>query len=156
MKEEAGLALTKKLISLPARTLVREQYPSIHGQRYFVFGSMRVFCNSQSCVPGFSFSRRTKSRLGDAPGIPPADVERTEEQPPKVAVTPSPSIPLISCRRVMPGWSLRDLAAFVRWFLFGLISGKLRYASEIIPFRIFRSPQNRQPIGTGDNRGNGG
>src|SRR6185295_8080980 len=99
VKGEAGLVLTKKLISLPARTLVREQYPSIHGQRYLVFGSMRVFCNSQSRVPGFSFSRRTKSRLGDAPIFLPAEVDWPEAQPTKVAVTLRPTIPLISCRR---------------------------------------------------------
>src|SRR5882762_1035941 len=36
--------------------LVCEQYPSIHGQRYLVFGSIRVFVSIQSLVPGRLFS----------------------------------------------------------------------------------------------------
>src|SRR5688500_13604929 len=54
---DGGLVLTKKEISSPARTLVREQYPSTHGHRYFVAGSTRVLVNIQSRVPGRWFSR---------------------------------------------------------------------------------------------------
>src|SRR5207247_2316682 len=42
--------------SSPARMLVWEQYPSIHGQRYFVLGSILVLLSIQSLVPCCSFS----------------------------------------------------------------------------------------------------
>src|SRR5687767_5591960 len=65
--EEAGLVLAWKAMGSPARTLVRDAYPSIHGHRYRVGGSIRVFSRSQSRVPGFSFSRRMRS--GSAAGV---------------------------------------------------------------------------------------
>src|SRR5688500_17162182 len=71
---DGGLVLTKKEISSPARTLVREQYPSTHGQRYFVAGSTRVLVSIQSPVPCRSFSRAIsmahlpRGGRGSAPG----------------------------------------------------------------------------------------
>src|SRR5438128_8542979 len=62
LKPEGGFVLTKNSIVSSALTLVREQYPSIQGQRYLLAGSIRVFRSSQSDVPGRSFSRRTRSR----------------------------------------------------------------------------------------------
>src|SRR5579864_3207973 len=47
----------------PGPTLVLEQYPSIHGQRYFVGGETFVLDSIQSVVPGFSFSARIRSGL---------------------------------------------------------------------------------------------
>src|SRR5437764_15233400 len=61
VKGDGGLVLTWKLTRSPARALVREQYPSIHGHRYLVFGSTLVLLKSQSRVPPRSFSRRTRS-----------------------------------------------------------------------------------------------
>ena len=58
---ETGLVLTKKEMFSPDRTLVREQYPSIHGQLTWFAGSMRVLVSIQSRVPGFSFSRRIET-----------------------------------------------------------------------------------------------
>jgi hypothetical protein len=40
---------------------VCEQYPSIPGDRHFVFGSTRVLVSIQSRVPGFAFSRAIRS-----------------------------------------------------------------------------------------------
>src|SRR6267378_121193 len=56
VKGDGGLVLTKMESSSPARMLVCEQYPSIHGQRYLVFGSIRVFVSIHSLVPGRLFS----------------------------------------------------------------------------------------------------
>ena len=66
-KDDAGLVLAWKAMGSPARTLVREAYPSIHGHRKRVAGSIRVFSSNQSRVPGFAFSRRMSS--GSGPGI---------------------------------------------------------------------------------------
>ena len=74
-KREAGLVLTWKVIVSPARTLVREQYPSIHGHRYLVAGSMPVLSSIHSRVPGCSFSRRISSAEPRGSGcgrVPPA------------------------------------------------------------------------------------
>src|SRR4030095_2177378 len=56
MKRVDGLVLTWNVIVSPARALVREQNPSMFGQRYFVAGSTRVFVSSHSRVPGRWFS----------------------------------------------------------------------------------------------------
>src|SRR5262245_7058599 len=68
---DGGLVLIMIESVSPARTLVCEQKPSIHGQRYRVFGSTRVFVNNQSVVPGFAFSVRMSSRCGDVPAMEP-------------------------------------------------------------------------------------
>jgi hypothetical protein len=68
---EGGLVLTKMLNFSPARMLVCETYPSIHGQRYLVGGSTRVFSSNQEVVPGFSFSWRMRSRCCSAKPICP-------------------------------------------------------------------------------------
>ena len=64
---DAGFVLTMIYSFSPARMLVREQYPSIHGQRYLVFGSTRVFVSIQSLVPGLAFS--TRIRFGEADAL---------------------------------------------------------------------------------------
>src|SRR5262245_21241291 len=51
--------------SSPALMLVCEQYPSIHGHRYFFFGSMRVFFSIQSVVPFSQFSASIGPTLRD-------------------------------------------------------------------------------------------
>src|SRR5690348_16824687 len=68
----------------PARMLVREQYPSIHGQRYLVFGSTRVLVSIQSLVPGLAFSARMKSDEADA-------FVAAEESPAKSACGATPA-----------------------------------------------------------------
>src|SRR5688572_9935004 len=67
----AGLVLTIIERGSPERTLVREQYPSIHGQRYFATGSTRVFVSNQSAVPAFSFSARMESRRANLKDVQP-------------------------------------------------------------------------------------
>jgi hypothetical protein len=37
---DGGFVLTWNVTGSPARTLVREQYPSMRGERYFDFGSI--------------------------------------------------------------------------------------------------------------------
>jgi hypothetical protein len=64
VKDDGGLVLTLNSIVSPARTLVREQNPSIHGERHFA--TARVFVRIQSVVPGRSFSERTEAREGEA------------------------------------------------------------------------------------------
>src|SRR3954469_16545337 len=53
---DAGLVLTMIDSFSPARRLVREQYPSIHGHRYLVLRSTRVLVSNQSFVPSLAFS----------------------------------------------------------------------------------------------------
>ena len=53
--------IAERIEAEPGMTLVREQKPSTHGQRYFVAGSMRVRVNIQSRVPGLAFSVRMRS-----------------------------------------------------------------------------------------------
>lgn len=64
---------------------------------------MRVFCRSQSFVPGFSFSRRIKSLW---PGIEDRVWSREslpmEEQLESAVIAPNPAMPLSKSRRVMP------------------------------------------------------
>jgi hypothetical protein len=84
---EGGFVLTRKRMDSPARTLAREQNPSIQGQRYFVAGSTPVLVIIQSRVPGLAFSRRIGLAsssgagdwlnirgIGDSPAMIPQDV----------------------------------------------------------------------------------
>src|SRR5688572_20962346 len=82
MNADAGFALTMIARRSPARTLVREQYPSIPEQRYCALRSVRVFVSSQSVVPGFAFSARIRSprpraKLAQPPSEPIAAVAPT-------------------------------------------------------------------------------
>src|SRR5205807_1754864 len=67
-KGDGGFVLTMTARVSPARMEVWEQYPSIHGQRYFVWESTRVLMSSQSVVPALSFSPRITSRRAGAAG----------------------------------------------------------------------------------------
>src|SRR5919204_2547144 len=78
----------------PARRLVCEQYPSTQGQRYFVFGSTRVFLSSQSVVPRFSFSARIRSRRAGA---------GSARAPPRREARPAAAAPLSTSRRAGGG-----------------------------------------------------
>src|SRR5438874_4025413 len=115
---EGGLVLTWKPIDSPARTLVLEQYPSTHGQRYFVFGSTRVLVSSQSRVPGLSFSRRINSRRAGTA----LRAERTDSmcaQPPMAVTAPRPTTPFSNSRRLIrPVFSVRLFRPERRLFCF--------------------------------------
>src|ERR1051325_6303840 len=90
------------LIGSPARTLVREQYPSIHGQRYLVWGSIRVLLSIQSRVLVFAFSRRIRSRWPRMDRfVAPPESFSTWAQPDNAATAPRPTAPLIISRRVI-------------------------------------------------------
>ena len=95
MKSDAGLVLTLNSIVCPAAILVREQYPSIQGQRYWADGSTRVFVKSQSPVPGFSFSRRTRSRDAVAFTVDPV----AKLRPDSPSTTPAPAAAALLVRR---------------------------------------------------------
>src|SRR5881296_3892286 len=89
-------------IDSPAPTLVREQYPSIHGQRYLLLDSIRVLLSSQSRVPALAFSRPTR------PLWPKMDLFvtlpesfSTWAQLDSAATAPRPIAPLSRSRRVM-------------------------------------------------------
>src|SRR5262245_41316861 len=90
---EGGLVLTIIDRPSPARMLVCEQYPSIHGQRYLVGGSTRVLERSQSDVPGFSFSAAIKSRWGGE------DIPRSSAGLANADARPAAAAPLSRSRR---------------------------------------------------------
>src|SRR5262245_10326932 len=86
--------------------LVCEQYPSIHGQRYLVFGSTRVFASIQSLVPGFAFSVRIKSDCAREIDLPLESSTALDDSPSAAfrsgftpATTPAPNAPLSRLRR---------------------------------------------------------
>src|ERR1043166_528987 len=123
----------------PARTLVRSQYPSIQGLRYFVCGSTRDLLKSQSSEPVLSFSRRTRFA---APCAPPGG--REVEQLESSAIVPRPRTPLSISRRAnsclegspLEGRSDLPLRVFIltgREAGFSRI-GKTDSASAISPF----------------------
>src|SRR5437660_4380551 len=92
---------------------------------------MRVLVNSQSRVPGFSFSRRIRSF---PPGtdflVTPPESFSTQVQPLNAAAAPAPITPLSKSRRVMPRSLWINLFRLERPF-FGFI----------VPFGHHRSTQ---------------
>src|SRR2546428_4731317 len=97
-KNEGGLVLTMISSGSPARTLMRGQYPSIQGQRYFARGSTRVLESIQSVVPCFSFSVRIRLRRAGADS---ASMERASG--PTVIPSPAPAARLSKSRRFIRG-----------------------------------------------------
>ena len=92
--------LTYRFNTSPRRTLVREQYPSIHGHRYFVDGSMRVFFKSQSRVPGRLFSRAIRSEAWER--RVPVLVEGCRAEQPKSASKAPAQVTSLSISRRLP------------------------------------------------------
>src|SRR5687768_4206063 len=64
-KGDAGLVLTIISSAWPARTLVREQYPSIAEERQRLAGSRRGRSSIQVVVPGRAFSARIRPRRAE-------------------------------------------------------------------------------------------
>src|SRR5437773_2125775 len=100
LNRDAGLVLTYIFSVSPFLKLVREQYPSIQGQRYFVGGSMRVFSSNQSVVPGRWFSRRMRSEIC-GPNVRLPTEGRTVEQPERARSAPAPVTPFSISRRLI-------------------------------------------------------
>src|SRR2546425_7686056 len=89
-------------IDSPAPTLVREQYPSIHGQRYLLLDSIRVLLSSQSRVPALAFSRPIRPLWPRMDlFVTPPESFSTWAQPDNAATVPKPIAPLRRSRRVM-------------------------------------------------------
>src|SRR5258706_12691015 len=97
-----GLVLTKIRSVSPAWILVCEQYPSIHGHRYRVFGSTRVRVSNQSVVPGFLFSAPMRSHRG----VLVVDVPTHPLNGASDAASPAPTTPLSRSRRLMESLDL--------------------------------------------------